>query len=152
MHDVDLLADHIRSVYETGAWTDVPVRAAFEALTHEEASARPIPGRHTAWEILLHMDAWHRVVGRRLRGEIVDLPPELDWPEPPASTAKNWRTAIASLDAGLEELLRSVRALSNDDLSTKLPGGSRTLFETIVGIGEHDLYHAGQVTLLKSQN
>lgn len=56
---------------------------------------------------------------------------------------------MAKLDAGLEELLRSVETLPDDDLFAKLSGGRHTIYETIIGIGEHDLYHAGQVVFLK---
>lgn len=149
MDTIQLLKDHLRSVYQDGAWSEVSVRGAFAALTHVEASARPIPGRHTAWEILLHLDAWHRAVALRLQGQRVDLPAERDWPQPEPSTADNWRAAIALLNGGLEELLASVASLSEEALFTKLPGGRFTLLETIIGVAEHDMYHAGQVTLLK---
>lgn len=142
------LAEHVASVWIDGAWSEAPVRAAFEALSHTQAAARTVPGRHTAWEILLHLDAWHRAVARRLRGEAVDLSPEEDWPEPPAATPDNWRAAIATLDAGFKDLLAAVRSFPEERLPEKLPGSRHTAYKTIVGIGEHDLYHAGQVVML----
>jgi len=149
MDTVNRLTDHLQSIYADGGWTDVPVRGVFEALDHVEASARPIPGRHTAWEILLHLDAWHGAVRRRLQGEVVLLSPEEDWPSPPASTAKSWQAALEMLDAGFEALLDAVRSFPDDELFKQLGDGRHSAYETISGIGEHDLYHAGQVTLLK---
>lgn len=148
MNPIDRLADHLRAVHRDGAWTDVPVRGTFRALSAEQAASRPIAGAHTAWELLLHLDAWHRAVSRRLGGEEVTLSPAEDWPPPPEPSAANWQAALETLDAGLDELERAVRALPAGRLFEPLPGTTATAYQTILGIGEHDLYHAGQAVLL----
>jgi uncharacterized damage-inducible protein DinB len=142
------LADHLRSVYLDGGWSDVSVRGAFRALSHDQASARSIPNRHTAWEILLHVDAWHRAVARRLAGDEVSLGDDEDWPVPPANRPENWTAALDKLDEGFEVFVEAVRAFPSERLLELLSGSRSSAFRTIVGIGEHDLYHAGQVVFL----
>ncbi len=149
MNPIDRLADHLRAVHRDGAWTDVPVRGTFRGLSADQAASRPIAGAHTAWELLLHLDAWHRAVARRLGGEEVALSPPEDWPAPPAEpTPDDWQEALDTLDAGLDELERAVRGLPPERLFETLPGTDATAYQTILGIGEHDLYHAGQAVLL----
>jgi len=151
MSDSDWLAKHLHSVYLEGAWSAVSVRGAFQALSAAEAANHPVPGRHSAWEILLHLDAWHRIVARRLRGETVNPTPEEDWPEPPAPTDEAWKTAFVILDEGFHKLLETIRSLDAASLQEQIPGKRFTALEMALGIGEHDLYHAGQVTLMKAK-
>ncbi len=71
MNPVTQAADHFESIYRSGGWTEVGVRSVFESCSAEEASSHPLPGRHSAWELLLHLDACHRAVTRQLGGEVV---------------------------------------------------------------------------------
>ena len=148
MNPAEQMADHLGSVYRDGAWSEVAVRDVLQRLTGEAAAAHTIPGAHSAWEILLHIDAWHRAIARRLQGEVVDLSDEEDWPSPPEPTEASWQAALERLDAGVESLLSTVRGLSPESLSKKLPGNPYSAYPAIHGIAEHDLYHSGQVVFL----
>lgn len=148
MNRVTQLADHFESIYRSGGWTEVGIRSVFESFSAREAAGHPIPGRHSAWELLLHIDAWNRAVTRRLSGEAVSLSPEEDWPTLPVPTDQNWQAALTTLDEGVQELLDRVRLLSEDALLEQLPENPYTAGDTVRGLAEHDLYHTGQAALL----
>jgi hypothetical protein len=99
---------------------------------------------------VLHLAGTYRLVLRRLGGEGRPLSPEDDWPPLPAVTPQNWRDAVDALRPLNQDLRRAVWAFAPDRLDTPLvadpPYSAYTQF---IGITQHDLYHAGQIAMLK---
>ena len=128
--DVEILADQIRRAFWGESWHGPSVREVLAGVSAEDAAAHPIAGAHSIWEIVLHLGAGYTLVLRRVRGERATLSPEEEWPPVPASSSEAWR--------------ESQRAL--EELNEQLQCVVRTQF---AGTPQHDLYHAGQVVLLK---
>jgi hypothetical protein len=149
MNEVDRIADQVASGYRDGAWPGVSVRDLLRSLTAADAAAHPIPDAHSAWEIALHLAFWHHAVRRRLAGEAVEYGVDEDWPAPDAPTESNWRSALDALDTAHAALVDAVRGLEPDRLDETTPGRSFTVYFMLHGIPQHDLYHGGQVMLLK---
>jgi hypothetical protein len=62
---------------------------------------------------------------------------------------KAWRADLALLDEMHRSMRKAVAAVSESQLN-KTPKGNKTSnFTLISGIAAHDLYHAGQIQLLK---
>jgi hypothetical protein len=149
MSEVDRIAGQIASGFREGAWPGVSVRDQLWGLSAAQAAAHPVAGAHSAWEIALHLGFWHDAVRRRLAGDPVDYDEGEDWPAPAAPTEANWRAALAALDEAHRALVDAVRALTPDRLEETAPGRSFTVYFMLHGIPQHDLYHGGQVVLLK---
>src|SRR5262249_46435846 len=118
------------------------------------AARRPIPGGHTIWEIVRHLTVWNEVPRRRIDGEpLQDLPAERDWPpafiETTEMSEPAWRTALADLEASHAPLHARVRDLSDAQLDDPVAGSDPTLRGMLLGILQHNAYHAGQIALLK---
>lgn len=148
MTEAERIADQVASGYRDGAWPGVSVRELLRGLSPTDAARHPVRGAHSAWEIALHLDYWHRAVLRRLEGEATDYGPEEDWPLPQEPTLPNWQAALEELDAGHRSLVAAVRALSPDKLEQQVPGRSFSVYFMLHGVPQHDLYHGGQVMLL----
>jgi uncharacterized damage-inducible protein DinB len=123
-------------------------------LSVGEAAARPVDGVHTIWEIVLHVSCWERVSRRRMNGElIVDVDAAEDWPPVPESAGsvseKAWQEARAELEEENSRLLRAIGEFEEDRLVEQVPGKVDTFYELLHGVIQHDLYHAGQIALLK---
>ena len=120
-------------------------------MTPEAAFARPVANAHSIWELVLHLAGTYRLVLRRLRGEEAQLAPSEDWPPVPSSpTAEGWSDAIRSLTERNAEIRRAVAAFDPRALDRPLtPGSPYTAYVQFIGITQHDLYHAGQIALLK---
>ncbi len=87
---------------------------------------------------------------RRLAGEvIVDLPPELDWPAIPDTSDAAWRQAIENLIQSKKNLRQSISQLSEQRLEEILPGKGYSIYFLLHGVIQHNLYHAGQIAVLK---
>jgi uncharacterized damage-inducible protein DinB len=134
-----------------------PSRAdVLQGITAAEAAWRPAPDAHSIWELVLHMRSWTLEVLRRAQGGVPSMPEDGDWPDVPAVSEAAWRECQASLDAAHEALLAFVRTRTDEQLDTRVkdrpgdaPGTAIRLGGMIRSLGEHDIYHTGQVAMLK---
>jgi hypothetical protein len=139
--------------FERRAWHGPNLRGSLRGVSAREAAWRPAPGRHNIWEVALHAAYWKYAVSRRLRGEkrgsfILKGSNWFRRPEgPPDEQA--WRGDVALLVAEHRRLRAIVADLRAADLGATLLGSVHTRAATVRGIAAHDLYHAGQIQLLK---
>jgi uncharacterized damage-inducible protein DinB len=136
--------------FEGGAWHGPSLLEALAGVTPEEAQAHPVRGAHSIWELVLHLGGTYRLVLRRLQGDDAQLTPDEDWPPVPAPTATAWSEAIETL-RGLNKRVRgAILAFRPDRLDEPLLAEPPyTAYVQFVGITQHDLYHAGQIAILK---
>lgn len=150
MGELARIEDQLRRALEGGAWHGPAVLEVLAGVTPDQARVRPIPGAHTVWELVLHLGGVYRLVLRRLRGDPVPLSPEEDWPPVPDPTAENWRTAVDGLRALNGEVRRAVAGFDPGRLGEPLVADPPyPAYTQLVGLTQHDLYHAGQIALLK---
>jgi uncharacterized damage-inducible protein DinB len=134
------------------AWHGTTLRGALRGVTAAAALWRPGPARHNIWELTVHAAYWKYVVRRRVTGEASGsfARKPSNWPEVPAQAdAKAWKSDIRLLEAEHISLLQIVSELGAADLRRLSPKGTWTLAEEIQGIAAHDLYHTGQIQLIK---
>ena len=100
--------------------------------------------------MVLHLSATYRLVLRRLRGDSATLSTAEDWPPVPPATEASWEEAVGALRRHNAELRDAVRAFPADRLDQPLvPDPPYTAYTQFIGLTQHDLYHAGQIALLK---
>jgi uncharacterized damage-inducible protein DinB len=125
------------------------VLETLEDVTPEAASAHPLPGAHSIWELVLHLAGTYRLVLRRLDGNDAPLTQAEDWPPVPVDTAAHWHDAVGSLQQLNQQLRSAVLSFSAERLDQPLASESYTAYTQFIGVTQHDLYHAGQVALLR---
>src|SRR6516162_1021370 len=142
-----MLLDFLDEAFDRKSWHGPNLWSSIRGVRALEAAWRPGPGRHNIWELTLHAAYWKYVVRRRLtgqkRGSFV-LPGSNFFERPrggPSETA--WKSDVAIL---LEEH-RKLR-LSVGRLTPAAQAAPQTA-HLIRGIAAHDLYHAGQIRLLR---
>jgi hypothetical protein len=138
--------------YNRTSWHGTNLRGSIRRITADQAAWRPAPGRHNIWEIVIHAAYWKYAVRRRLLGEQRGSFPlkGSNWFErPEVCSEAAWRTDIALLDRMHESLREAIGSLSARDLQRTRGAGRTNNFALISGIAAHDLYHAGQIQLLK---
>jgi uncharacterized damage-inducible protein DinB len=144
------LEQQLQRAFEGEAWHGPSVHQALAGISMEQAAAHPIPGAHSIWELVLHLAGTYRLVQRRLVGDGTELSPEEDWPavQPPSEDA--WRLAQESLARLNHDVRLAVRgfpeARLDEPLVEEAPYSAYTQF---IGLTQHDLYHAGQIMLLR---
>jgi uncharacterized damage-inducible protein DinB len=104
---------------------------------------------HSIWEIVLHIAVWEEVVRRRLAGEIVELSDAEDWPSVNDTSAPAWEKTVEALEHGNRQLREAILNLSDARLDDLVPGKNQPIYFMLHGVIQHDLYHAGQIAVLK---
>ena len=150
MRELERIEDQMRRALEGGAWHGPAVLEALVGVTVVHAYERPIPGAHTIWELVLHLCGAYWLVLRRLRGDATPLAPDEDWPPVPEPTEANWRTTVDTLRQLNAETRAAVAAFEPARLDEPLvPTVPYTAYVQFIGLTQHDLYHAGQIAILK---
>ena len=146
------IADQLRRAFEGEAWHGDPVMEILSGVTAAQAAARPIKGAHSIWELVLHIAAWDGAVMRRLGGAAVELSGADNFPPVTDAGEAAWRGAVARARLIHEELVAAVAALQDSRLEEMVPGKAEafhTFYYELHGVVQHELYHAGQIALLK---
>jgi uncharacterized damage-inducible protein DinB len=150
--ELDSLLFLIEQSYNKKAWHGTNLRGSLRTISPREAAWRPSRRRHNIWEILVHCAYWKYIVRRRLLGEQKGSFPlkGSNWFERSTNlTEEAWKADIRLLESSHRLLLDAVSRLSSDELGKKPPGSKVSNLAIIAGIASHDVYHAGQIQLLK---
>jgi uncharacterized damage-inducible protein DinB len=146
------LADQIRRAFDGDAWHGDSVLELLNGVNAATAAAHPIPNAHSIWELVLHVMAWDDAVRRRTGGAAVTLSDEENFPAVRDTSEAAWRKALDHVTQEHNELVNAVKAFPEARLSEKVPGKTQdyyTFYYMFSGIVQHELYHAGQIALLK---
>jgi uncharacterized damage-inducible protein DinB len=149
MDEIKRIDEQLRRAFEGQAWHGPSLRELLADVTAEQATAKPVPGAHSMWEIVRHIAAWHEGVRRRLEGERVELSADEDWPPVASTPEAAWREALAVLERTHTELRRTMSRLTDARLQEMVIGTDDSVEVMLHGLIQHDLYHAGQIALLK---
>jgi hypothetical protein len=133
--------------YVQPAWHGPNLRQALKGVTAKQAAWRPAPGRHNIWELALHAAYWKYAVRRKLEGGkrgsfALKGSNFFARPEKRKSKEAAWRADLALLEKEHRALEQRVRRC----LRTK-PSGK--ILRSLYGVAFHDIYHAGQIRLLR---
>ena len=132
------------------AWHGPSLRELLNGVTAEQAAAKPIPNVHSIWELVNHIIAWEQIVRRRLEGEVVnDVPDEMNFPPVNDASEAAWQATLQSLAASNHSLRESIKQIDDAKLEETVPGQNYNNYFMLHGAIQHDLYHAGQIALLK---
>jgi hypothetical protein len=146
------IADQLRRAFGHDPWHGPPLSELLDGLTAEQARSHPVPGVHSIWELVLHIDLYVRVALDAIRG----LPqPKLyetkqDWPSP-GDDGEQWESANRRLFEAGEQLAQAIEIFGDQRLSEISPGRDYDFYYLFHGIVQHSLYHGGQIALLKKQ-
>jgi uncharacterized damage-inducible protein DinB len=142
----------IDEAYSGTSWHGPNLRGSIRGLGSSEAAWRPGRGRHSIREIVIHAAYWKYAVRRRLRGEKRGSFPlkGSNWfvrrrREPGTS----WADDLALLESQHSLLRGAIASISPADLRRRPARGRQTCETLVRGIAAHDLYHAGQIQLIK---
>jgi uncharacterized damage-inducible protein DinB len=152
MSETARLADQIRRAFEGDAWHGDSVVEILEGVNAKMAEAHPIKNAHSIWELILHIAAWDGAVLTRIGSIAVQLVDEQNFPPVKDTSEAAWCKAIEHAKHTHNELVQAVAAFPDSRLHEQVPGKTQSyysFFYMFSGIVQHELYHAGQIALLK---
>lgn len=150
--EMAILLRAIDEGFDQAAWHGPNLRGSLRGLTAAQAAWRPAPDRHNIWEVAVHAAYWKYVVRRTLqggkrggfsedgsnwfrRGDII--------------SEKVWRKDLLLLENEHRLLRAAVAEVDPAKLQHRGSTKKWILADHIVGIAFHDIYHAGQIRLLR---
>jgi uncharacterized damage-inducible protein DinB len=156
MDEITRIIDQIEREHDGDPWHGSPLRAILDGIGADHAARKPIAGAHSIWEIVLHMTGWKNEVRKRLSGAPASEPEGGDWPAVGEPTDTRWRSALDRLEAAHRGLIAAITSLpeerlfqpTNDPRDRPL-GAGVSYYVLLHGIVQHDVYHAGQIAILK---
>ena len=156
MNEIARIVDQLEREHAGDPWHGSPLAVILDGITAEQAAARPIPGGHSVWQLVLHITGWKNEVRRRLSGAPAGEPESGDWPAVGDPTPDRWSEAREHLELAHRLLVSAVKDFSEpnlfiptNDARNRELGLGVTYYELLHGIVQHDVYHAGQIAILK---
>ncbi|HUR21773.1 MAG TPA: DinB family protein, partial [Vicinamibacterales bacterium] len=111
------IVDLSSRVMDGDPWHAGNIASLLADVTAAEAAARPIPGAHSIWQIVLHMTGWAEEVRLRVAGAPAGNPAMGDWPRVGPVGQARWEAARAALFTAYRALEHDVARMSVRDLS-----------------------------------
>ncbi|MFN0157670.1 MAG: DinB family protein [Bacteroidota bacterium] len=149
---VELLLALIDQSYDKRAWHGTNLRGSIRGLSAGDVVWRPASDRHNIAEIAVHCAYWKYTVRRRLlrekRGSFV-LEGSNWFERTNTLTDRDWKNDIRLLEETHTSMRDAIGNLPAGKLHTIVPGSKWTYAQVVYGIASHDVYHAGQIQLIK---
>lgn len=147
MKVLEHLSAELEKAHLGDAWHGPSVSDALAGLDAAAASRRPLAAAHNIREIVHHLRVTDDLVRAHLTGAAAGQ--EDDWPAVAEIGEAAWQEELTKLAASQLALRQAVAALPEAALFSLIPGKELTYAAEIFGILHHDLYHAGQISLLR---
>lgn len=148
MREKDRLVRQLSGAYRGPAWHGPSLAEVLEGVTPKEAASRPVAQAHSIGELVLHVTVWIGESQRRLAQPVRELTPAEDWPSF-SGTEDAWLAALRALETAEALLETAVSELPDDGLDRLVEGDTYNVRFMLHGVINHNLYHAGQIALLK---
>ena len=143
------IADQLRRAFDGSAWHGPALLELLSDVDAATAAARPVPEAHSIWELVLHIAVWDDAGLRRLSGKKWQPTGLANFPRVTKPTEAAWRKAVAHAKRTHDLLVKTVAALPESRLRDRVPGKKYDFYFMLHGIAQHELYHAGQIAILK---
>jgi uncharacterized damage-inducible protein DinB len=150
--EIEILLHLLDEAFDHKAWHGPNLLGSIRQLSPAEASARPGTGRHSIQELALHCAYWKYAVRRKLSGEkrgSFPLKGSNFFPREGASALKSWPADLALLREEHRKLRAVVESFPVRKLRLRAPKSRRTFLGLIAGAAAHDVYHTGQIRLIR---
>ena len=143
---MDVLLANLDEAFDRKGWHGTTLRGSLRGVDAAQALWRPADGRHNVWELAVHCAYWKYAVRRRLTGAkrgsfVVKGSNWFASPDQPDENA--WRDVRTILDDEHERLRATIESLPRSAFS------DRKRLRQMYGVAAHDLYHTGQIQLIK---
>lgn len=144
-----LIADQLHRAFYGDAWHGPALLELLADVDAGTAAAKPLGDAHSIWELVLHVAVWDDAGLRRLKGKQWQPSGEANFPPVQEAAAAAWSKAVTDAKRTHDRLVKTVAALPAARLRDRVPGKPYDFAHMFHGIAQHELYHAGQIALLK---
>jgi uncharacterized damage-inducible protein DinB len=149
MKETERIREQLKRAFEGGAWHGPGVLEILENVSAAQAASHPIAGAHSIWDLVLHIKTWEDACRRRLSGDRAELTDEEDWPAVTETSDDAWQKTLTALREAHQKFSDAIASVDDTRLDEPILEGMKSVYATLHGAVQHDLYHAGQIAILK---
>lgn len=150
MSEKKRILDLVDRAYRAKAWSGPSLLETLAGVTSGMAAKRQVKGAHSIWELVEHVASWNEIVAWRLIGEQPGpIAPELNFPPVTKTTPAAWKATLRRLARSQKKFRAAVEAFPVAMLGRKRPKLDHTWSVLLHGQIQHQLYHAGQIALMR---
>jgi hypothetical protein len=147
VNSVQIVLALLEEGYERKTWHGPNLKQSIKGVSAKQAAWRPSPRRHNIWEVTLHAAYWKYAVRRRLEGGkrgSFALEGSNFFPRPEKGKLNDaaWKADKALLEREHRAMLAAITKILHTPPQAKV-------LRMLYGIAFHDVYHAGQIRLLR---
>jgi uncharacterized damage-inducible protein DinB len=132
-------------------WFGNNLQQQLEGITAEKATIIPQNLNHSIAEIINHMMAWRLFIIEKLNGnagyEVWET--DLDWVKIPHLSESDWQKLQNQLAENQALLVKTISEKGEALLETKVDGREYNFRLMLNGIVQHDIYHIGQISIVR---
>ena len=148
---------HIRAMlknnWDGSMWYGTNLSSVLKDINAEKAFQKPTAGSHNIYELAAHLLCWRTFVIEMLKGNAgykVEINSEQDWPTAYQPTDISWNEALNHLEKSQTELMNLLNAFDESKLGELVEGRDFKYHVLLNGVLHHDIYHSGQISILKN--
>jgi uncharacterized damage-inducible protein DinB len=150
MSEAARIAEQLRNAFDGNAWHGPALLELLADVDPATAASHPLPDTHSIWELVLHIAAWDDAVNRRiLERKGLQLNDAQNFPPVTDKSVAAWKKTVAHLKKTHATLVKTAAGLSDMQLGERVPGEKYNVRFMLDGVVQHELYHAGQIAILK---
>ena len=149
MRETERIEDQLRRSIEGPAWHGPALLELLADVSADAAAARPVADGHSIWELVLHVKTWQDAAIRYVKGETVTVSDMEDFPPVTDQGEDAWKAAIGDMVESARQLRDVILNLNEQALDQPVPDKKFSVYILLQGIPQHNLYHGGQIALLK---
>jgi hypothetical protein len=146
--------NRFNEIFNGSPWYGETFEAKVNGITDLNAFVQPFNAAHSAAEIVAHMTYWRKGLVARLEGDNIFFPSMEDannWVTIEKLKAKGWENILDDFNQSQNQIIHLLPQKTDDFLGEEYSKGS-TFEYLIQGIIDHDIYHLGQLGLIKRLN
>ena len=129
-------------------WIGVNYKEVLHGVDAAKAAQTISEGGNNIWMLVSHLVYWRTTVVNRLTGSD-NPPPFKDFSLPAELNEITWKQTLHDFEAAYHLLRNAIHHFNEDNLYKPSPKKEQTYYELILGCLQHDVYHMGQMMLLK---
>jgi uncharacterized damage-inducible protein DinB len=149
MSESNRILDQMDRALNGEAWHGPALEELLKNVSAQQAAAHPVAGAHSIWEIVNHIAAWNGILAQRASWKATGVTPEEDWPAVTDTSAASWKRALQHMRDERARLRSAAEKLKDVQLDEIVPGKDHSMYVMLHGGVQHDLYHGGQIAILK---
>jgi uncharacterized damage-inducible protein DinB len=149
MKESQRIATLYQSVYDGSPWIDITILEVVKDIDCNDALKKIRPDFNSIWEIVNHIISWRKNVLQRVQGKILITPNHNYFETVTETSQEDWQNALKKLEESQQEWVKFLDSFDETDFEKIYPNNGMTYYEHIHGIIQHDIYHLGQIVILK---